>query len=322
MKRRGVILGIGASLAAASSPIAQPGPAQVGVLFPGGAAAMNGRMPPFREGLFSTGSPNATTIEIVGRAAEGNPGRLPALASELVNSGVRAILAVSPAAVRAARDATATISIVAHDLESDPVANGWAASTARPGGNVTGLFLELPDVSVKCLQLLHEVVPAQKVAVLWDPVIGSMPLDGVRAAVATLGVSAEVVEIKTLEGIGEIFRELRRKRVGSVLMLSSPIVGTNPQRVAALAIEHKLPAITLFVEFVQNGGLLSYGPDISGMYRQAGVMMRKLIQGERAAEIPIERPARFLLAVNLRSAKEMGVGLPSSILVRADEVIE
>jgi putative ABC transport system substrate-binding protein len=322
VKRRGVILGIGASLAAASSPIAQPGPAQVGVLFPGGAAAMNGRMPPFREGLFSTGSPNATTVEIVGRAAEGNPGRLPALASELVNSGVRAILAVSPAAVRAARDATATIPIVAHDLESDPVANGWAASTARPGGNVTGLFLELPDVSVKCLQLLHEVVPAQKVAVLWDPVIGSMPLDGVRAAVATLGVSAEVVEIKTLEGIGEIFRELRRKRVGSVLMLSSPIVGTNPQRVAALAIEHKLPAITLFVEFVQNGGLLSYGPDISGMYRQAGVMMRKLIQGERAAEIPIERPARFLLAVNLRSAKEMGVGLPSSILVRADEVIE
>ncbi len=322
MNRREVLLGIGASLAAASSPGAQPGPAQVGVLFPGGAAAMNGRMPPFREGMFPTAGRNDTAVEIVGRAAEGNPGRLPALAAELVNAGVRAILAVSPAAVRAAREATTTIPIVAHDLESDPVANGWAASTARPGGNVTGLFLELPDVSVKCLQLLHEVVPAQKVAVLWDPVIGSMPLDGVKAAVTTLGVSAEVVEIKTLERIEETFRELSRKRIGSVLMLSSPIVGTNPQHVAALALQHKLPAITLFLEFVQNGGLLSYGPDIPGMYRQAGMMIRKLLQGERAAEIPIERPARFVSAVNLRSAKAMGINVPGSILVRADEVIE
>lgn len=322
MRRREVILGLGAAAAAVSSPSAQPGATQVGVLFPGGAAAMNGRMPPFREGVFSTASRKDTTVEIVGRAAEGNPGRLPALAAELVNSGVRAILAVSPAAVRAARDATSTIPIVAHDLESDPVANGWAASTARPGGNVTGLFLELPDISVKCLQLLHEVVPAQKVAILWDPVIGTMPLDGVKAAVATLGVSAEVVEIKTLEGIEQIFRELSRERIGSVLMLSSPIVGTNPERVATLALARKLPAITLFIEFVQNGGLLSYGPDIPGMYRQAGVMIRKLVRGERPGEIPIERPARFLLAVNLRSAKEMGVGVPSAILVRADEVIE
>jgi putative ABC transport system substrate-binding protein len=261
-------------------------------------------------------------VEIVGRAAEGNPARLPALAAELVTSGVRAILAVSPPAVRAARNATRTIAIVAHDLETDPVANGWAESMARPGGNVTGLFLDLPDISVKCLQLLQEVVPAQKLAILWDPGIGSMPLNEVKAAVATLGVSAEVVEIKSLEGIDEIFRELSHKRIGSVLMLSSPIVGTNPQRVAALALEHKLPAITLFTEFAQNGGLLSFGPDIPAMYRQAGVMIRKLVQGESPAEIPIERPARFVLAVNLRSAVALGVGVPPSILARADEVIE
>jgi putative tryptophan/tyrosine transport system substrate-binding protein len=142
-------------------------------------------MPPFRDGMFSAAAPVNPDIEIVSRLAAGNPGRLPALATELVAMGVRAILAVSPAAVRAARNATATIPIVAHDLESDPIANGWAASIARPGGNITGLFLDLPDISVKCLQLLQEVVPAQKVGILWDPATGSLPLEAVKAASST-----------------------------------------------------------------------------------------------------------------------------------------
>ena len=282
---------------------------------------MNLRLEVFREGVFS-GASNDPEIEIVPRAAEGHPSRLPALAAELVRSDVRAILAVSPAAVRAARGATATIPIVAHDLESDPIANGWAASIARPGGNVTGLFLDLPDVSVKCLQLLQEVVPARKIGILWDPAIGSVPLEAVKAASAPLGVSAEIVEMHRIEDLDGIFRELSRTLAGGVLMLSSPIVGTNPQRVAGLALAYKLPAITLFAEFAQSGGLLSYGPDSSAMYRQAGVLIRKLIRGESAAEIPIERPARFLLAVNLKSAKAIGIGVPTSILVRADEVIE
>jgi putative ABC transport system substrate-binding protein len=317
-----VILGISAGIAGASPSIAQsrPGP-RVGVLFPGGAAAMNLRMQAFREGVAPAGR-NDPDIEIVARTAEGNTGGLPALASELVRSDVRAILAVSPAAVRAAHGATATIPIVAHDLESDPIANGWAASIARPGGNVTGLFLDLPDLSVKCLQLLQEVVPAQKIGILWDPAIGSLPLHAVKIAIATVGVSAEIIEMHSLEDLDEIFRELSRNLVGGVLILSSPIVGTNPQRVAGLTLAYKLPAITLFVEFARSGGLLSYGPDNSAMYRQAGVLMRKLVQGESAAEIPIERPARFVLAVNLKSATAIGVGVPTSILVRADEVFE
>ena len=202
-------------------------------------------MPPFRDGLFSAAAVNPD-IEIVSRIAAGNPGRLPALATELVAMGVRAILAVSPAAVRAARNATATIPIVAHDLESDPIANGWAASIARPGGNITGLFLDLPDISVKCLQLLQEVVPGQKVGILWDPATGSVPLEAVKAAVAKLGAAAEIVEMHSADELDGIFRRLSRDLAGGVLMLSSPVVGTNPGRVADLALAHKLPAITLF----------------------------------------------------------------------------
>ena len=283
---------------------------------------MNLRIPAFREGVLAAAGRNDPDIEIVIRVAEGDPRRFPALVSELVGSGVQAILAVSPAAVRAARNETATVPIVAHDLESDPIANGWAASIARPGGNVTGLFLDLPDVSVKCLQVLQEVVPAQKVGVLWDPATGSVPLDAVKAAIAALGADAELLEMHDLEELDRILRELSRNLAGGVLMLSSPIVGTNPQRVAALALAYKLPAITLFVEFAQSGGLLSYGPDIPAMYRQAGLLMRKLTRGESVAEIPIERPARFLTAVNLKTAKAIGVAVPTSILLRADEVIE
>ena len=283
---------------------------------------MKPRMPPFREGVSGPGRTDGPAIEIVTRVADGDPSRFPALASELVKSKVSAILAVSPAGVRAARNATATIPIVAHDLESDPVANGWAASIARPGGNITGLFLDLPDVSVKCLQLLQEVVPGRSLAILWDPATGSGPLDAVKRALATLGISGEIIEIHELEELDRIFVELSRKRVGGAVMLSSPIVGVNPKRVGGLALAHKLPAITLFSEFAQNGGLLSYGPDILAMYRQAGMLVRKIVQGESVAEIPIERPVRFVLAVNLKSAKTMEIDVPTSILVRADEVIE
>src|SRR5215210_5811721 len=219
MRRREPLLGAGAGIAAASPSRAQPSARpQVGVLFPGGPAALELRMPPFRDGVFSAAAPANPDIEIVSRVAAGNPGRLPALATELVSMGVRAILAVSPAAVRAARNATATIPIVAHDLESDPIANGWATSIARPGGNITGLFLDLPEVSVKCLQLLQEVVPARKVGILWDPVTGTVPLDAVKAAVAELGASATIIEMHRPDELDGIFRTLSRELVGGVIM--------------------------------------------------------------------------------------------------------
>src|SRR4051794_37952019 len=215
MRRREFLLGAGAGIAAASPSRAQPSARpQVGVLFPGGPAALELRMPPFRDGVFSAAAAVNPDIEIVSRVAAGDPGRLPALATELVGMGVRAILAVSPGAVHAARNATAMIPIVAHDLESDPIANGWAASIARPGGNITGLFLDLPDVSVKCMQLLQETVPAQRMAILWDPTLGSLPVDAVRAAVATLGIGADFVEMEDVEGLDSIFRALRRNDVG------------------------------------------------------------------------------------------------------------
>ena len=191
------------------------------------------------------------------------------------------------------------------------------------GANVTGLFLDLPDLSVKCLELLREIVaPARTVAILWDPATGPVPLDAVSRATAMLGLASEVVAVSRLDELEKAFGRFGQARPDGLLMLSSPVVGGNPQRVAALALAHRLPAITLFAEFAQSGGLISYGPDVTVMYRQAGALARKLMQGQSPAEIPIERPARFQLIANLRTAKAIDATLPTSILLRVDEVIE
>ena len=296
---------------------------KIGVLHPGQATAVNARIAAIREGLSEPNNQSASGIEVVIRLADGDLSRLPALATELVNHRVDVILAAGPPAVQAAKGATASTPVVALDLESDPVASGLIASLASPGGNVTGVFLDFPDFSAKCLQLLIESVPALAgVGVLRDPTTGSLQLDAVQAAARGFGILVQVFEARRVADIAEAFYALDRSRIQGVLVLSSPLFGGNPQVVADLAIRRNVPTISLFPDIAREGGLLAYGPDIQALYRQAAALARKVLHGAKPAELPAERPTRFQLVANLKTAKLLGITLPTSILLRADEVIE
>ena len=296
---------------------------KVGLLHSGESTVVNMRVAAIREGLNGPELQRDLSLEIVVRLADGDVSRLPALAMDLVNNRVDAIVAAAPPAVQAAAGATTSIPVIAIDLESDPVASGFVRSLARPGGNVTGVFLDFPDFSAKCLQLLIESVPTLSgVGVLWDPTTGSLQLKAVQEAAQGFGISAQVFEARRAADIAEAFYALDRSRMQGVLLLSSPLVAGNPQLIADLAIRRNLPTISLFPEIARAGGLLGYGPDIQDLFRQVGAMARKVLQGAKVAELPAERPTRFQLVANLKTAKLIGITLPASILLRADEVIE
>jgi putative tryptophan/tyrosine transport system substrate-binding protein len=296
---------------------------KVGVLHPGQAAAVNARVTAIREGLSGSGNERQSSIELIIRLADGDLSRLPALASDLVSQGVDAILAAGPPAVQAASGVTKRIPVMAIDLESDPVGSGLIASLSRPGGNITGVFLDLPDFSAKCLQLLMESVPAlAALAVLWDPTTGPLQLKAVETAAQELGVKVQVSQVRRVADIAEAFYALDPSRIQGVLLLSSPLIGGNSQFIADLAVRRQLPTISLFPDFAREGGLLAYGPDIQDLYRQVAAMTRKVLLGMHPAELPAERPTRFKLVANLRTATLFGLALPLSILARADEVIE
>jgi putative tryptophan/tyrosine transport system substrate-binding protein len=296
---------------------------KVGLLHQGESTVVNMRVTAVREGLNGPENRRDLSLEIVVRLADGDVSRLPALATDLVNDRVDAIVAAAPAAVQAAAGATTSIPVIALDLESDPVASGFVRSLARPGGNVTGVFLDFPDFSAKCLQLLIESVPnLSGVGVLWDPSTGSLQLKAVEEAARGFGISAQVFEARRAADIAEAFYALDRLRIQGLLLLSSPLFAGNPQLIADIAIRRNLPTISLFPEIARAGGLLGYGPDIQHLFRQVGAMARKVLLGANVAELPAERPTRFQLVANLKTAKLIGITLPSSILLRADEVIE
>ena len=296
---------------------------RIGFLHPGLSTTIANRIVAFREGLGPANLREAADAEIVVRVANENLSNLPAMAAELVAQGVQTICAVAPAAVRAAREATSSVPIVAMDLESDPVANGWAGSLAHPGGNAAGIFLDLPGFNAKTLQLLREAVPGiAKVAVLWHPASGSLQLEAMQSAASAVNVMLEVFEVRGPSDFDSVFQAIVRSQATGVLMLSSPLFAGYPRLLADLALRNRLPAINIFPDFAQNGGLIGYGPDIQGLFRQAGLLTRKVLQGTSVAELPIERPTRFKLVANLKTASALGITLPTSILLSADEVIE
>jgi putative ABC transport system substrate-binding protein len=296
---------------------------RVGFLHPGQSTLVRNRVVAFREGLGGIGLRAAADAEIIVRLADEQIDKLPAMALDLVRQDVQVICAVSPPAVRAARDVTASVPIVAMDLESDPVANGWAASLAHPGSNITGIFLDLPDFNAESLQLLREAVPAlTKVAVFWHPVSGNLQLEAVRKAAVALNVAMDMFEVSRLADFEPAFQSAAKSQCAGVLMLSSPLFGGNPQLLADLALQHRLPAINIFPDFAQKGGLIGYGPELQNLFTQAGVLVRKILQGTAIADLPVERPTRFRLVANLVTARALGLTVPTSILLSADEVIE
>lgn len=304
---------------------AQPGPKklQVAFLYPGPKAAATPRIKAVITGLQSSGLRLQDQVTIVPGLTDGNSELLASMAAELVARPVHVILAIGPAAVEAARAATSALPIVALDLESDPVASGFIASLARPGGNITGLFLDFPEFSKKWLELLKETVPsATNIAVFWDPASGQSQLHAAEAAAKTFNLNVLVEKVSTQSDVERAFQVATAQRAEALLILPSPFVGGNTKLLSELTAAHRLPAITLFTDFARQGGLLAYGPNLLTAYRQQGVMVAKLLRGASAAETPVERPAKFEFVLSLKAADSLGITVPSSILLRADEVIE
>jgi len=328
MERRTFITLLGGTAAAwplAARALQAGNVPRIGMLYPGPEAATPSRVEALLTGLRSAGYLAPAQIELVLRVTNGDPARIAPMLAEIIAANVDVLFAVGPAVLRTARAATQTIPIVALDLESDPVENGTVASLSHPGGNVTGLFLAFPDFTTKWLQLLKETVPElSRVAVLWDPSTGLMQKKAVERAAESLGVTLDILEVQSPADFDGAFNSASQRGAGALLMLSSPIfsaTGATGQKLAELAILHKLAAITLFPDFARAGGLVAYGPNLLDMFRQAGIIIAKVLQGSKPADLPIERPSKFEL-VNTRTAKTLHVVFPTSVLVRADEVIE
>jgi len=279
----------------------------------------------FQDTLRERGYIEGQNIAIDYRWAEGKEDRLRAFAADLVGLRVDVIFAVSSIALRAARDATQTIPIVALDLETDPVASGLANSLARPGGNITGVFLDQPELYAKWLQLLREVAPkVTRVAVLRDPAADPAGLRSLEAAARQLSVQLRVLEVRVADDLENAFQAAKKGRAEALMVFQSPAfaVARTERRIADLAVANRLPTITMLRSLVEAGGLISYGVNLSDVMGRATLLLDKILKGAKPGDLPIERPVRFDLAVNLKTAKALGLKIPPSIVVRADEVIQ
>jgi putative ABC transport system substrate-binding protein len=276
-----------------------------------------------RQGLRELGYIEGQTIGLDIRFAAMKQEAFPGLAADLVRRHVDVLLAGGPAAVRAAKDATITIPIVAVDLESDPVQAGFARSLAQPGGNITGCFLDQPGLTGKWLELIREAAPGtRRVAVLVDVTTGPWQLAAIKAAAEKLRIELQVLEIHSS---GELDHTLGAGVLGgsrALVQLSSPIFDNSGKRIADSTAKHRLPAISMFRSFAIAGGLMSYGPNQREYYKRVAVYIDKILKGARPADLPIEEPTKFDFVINLKTAKALGFTIPPSLLLRADEVIE
>lgn len=314
------------------SLVAPPGAAQSNKVFrvgllsnvplssPQGAAVWGA----FVEGLRDLGYVEGRNVTIVDRSSEGRYERLPELAAELVRLKVDVIVAPATQNVRAAQQASRTIPIVMAGA-SNPVEDGLVASLARPGGNVTGLSMVGEHMAAKQLELLKETVPGgARAAVLGNPTNARFR-DWVReakAAAQTLGVDLVAVEARGPDDFERAFAVMSKERVAGVVVSADGMYLLHPARIAALAVKHRLPTIYGVREFVDVGGLMTYSPSMRESFRRAATYVDKIFRGTKPADLPVEQPTKFELVVNLKTAKALGLTIPPSLLLRADQVIE
>jgi len=325
--RRALVRGlVGTLLAAPHRVVAQPTPKthRVGVLRPAPDDARFRRdFDGFRDALREGGYVEGTNLAIEYRMRPGPSEAILALATELVQRPVDVIAAISPAAVAAAAKATRTIPIVAVDLETDPLATGLVASLARPGGNVTGLFLDFPELAGKWLELMREAVPSlSRVAVLWDPATGPAQMKAAEAAARTLRLPIQVLPARAAADLDAAVRAAVKERAGALIVLSSPVFNAARREVATLTARSRLPSIMAFPGYAEDGGLIGYGPHLRSMFEQAGRHVVRVLKGAAPRELPVERPTQFSLLINQATALALGVTIPPSLLARADEVIQ
>jgi putative tryptophan/tyrosine transport system substrate-binding protein len=280
----------------------------------------------FVQGLLEAGYVDGRNMVLEARSYAG-PGtvrdRYDQYARELVALKCGVIFASNPYAIQAVLKATNTIPTVGIDLESDPVASGLAKSLARPGGNFTGFFLDIPELGGKQIELLREAVPAvSRLAVLWDATIGAVQFHATETAARSAGVVLQSLPIRRQEDVNETFQHAVREQAQAMVILSSPLIFRERAHIADLGLKTRLPTISLFNSFPRFGGLMAYGPDFPSIFKQAADYVGRILGGSKPAELPIQRPTKFELVVNTKTAQAIGLTLPEPLLVRADEVIE
>jgi len=313
-------LGLGLEAAQAQQPTKIP---RIGYLSASSPSSQSARIEAFRQGLRELGYVEGKNIVIELRFAEGKFDRLPALVAELVRLKIDIIVTAGPAATRAAKEATTTIPIVM-GFDNDPVGNGFVASLARPGGNITGLATLAPELSGKQLEILREVVPKlSRVAVLGTSTAPgyAQVLREIELAAKAFKVQLQYLDVLDPKDIENAFREARKGRAGAVLVVASAILESHRTEVADLAATNRLPGIYHAAEFVEAGGLMTYSVSFTDLFRRAATYVDKILKGRTPADLPVEQPMKFDFIINLIAAKQIGLTVPPNVLVRATKVI-
>jgi putative ABC transport system substrate-binding protein len=278
----------------------------------------------FHDGLRELGWMPGSNVLIEYRFADNDPARLTVLAHELVRLKPDVIFVPTRPALPTIKDATTTIPIVFVSL-GDPIAEGWIASLARPGANLTGVAGLSPDLAGKRLELLRESVPSlAKVAVLWNPAnrAEGVAVKATETAAHSLGMSVAVEHVGSPSELDRAFSAIAQSGAKGVVVLPDPMFLANRQQIVELTNRLRLPAIYMETGFVAVGGLISYGPNFTELFRRAAAYVDKILKGAKPADLPVEQPTKFELAINLKTAAAIGLTAPTSILLRADEVIE
>ena len=278
----------------------------------------------FRQGLREHGYVEGKNIVVEYRWADGNEERLRSLVAELIGLKVDLIVTSAPAATRAAKETTTTIPIVMV-LVADPVAFGFVASLARPGSNITGFAFLLPEISGKRLELLKDTIPElTHVAVLWNAAntYKAVDLKEVQAVGDALRVALHTFPVRGPSDFDEAFKTAIKRRTGGLLTLDDPFTLAHRTRIVDLALRHRLPAVYAVSPFVDAGGLMFYGPDRGDQNRRAATFVDKILKGTKPTDLPVERPTKFELIINLKAAKQIGLTIPPNVLARADRVIK
>jgi ABC-type uncharacterized transport system substrate-binding protein len=277
----------------------------------------------FRQGLAEEGYVEGKNAAIEYHYINFKPELMQQAARDVVQRKVNVIFASTPDAIIATRSATSAIPTVAVDLESDPIAMGYIKSLARPGGNLTGMFLDLPELSGKQVGLIKETVPGlSRVAIFGIPGINAAQFAAAALAVRAVGLDAEIIEVQVPNDWERAFETAKTKQVEAGILLSSPLVFNSSKQIGELAVANRLPLVALFAEFPKAGGFISYGPNIAAMWQGAGVYVGKILHGAKPNDLPIQRPEKFDLVINLKAAQALGLSVPSVLLATADEVIE
>jgi putative ABC transport system substrate-binding protein len=323
--RRAFLAGVTA-LAVARGVQAQPRAEvpRIGLLFAAAPPAVAARVDAFRMGLAALGYADGQRVQLEPRYAYGQLARLPALAAELVRLPAAVIVTGGSSATRPAVDATKTVPIVMAQ-DNDPVGSGVVASLARPGGNVTGFSTLVPELSAKQLALLAEMVPGvSRVAMFGDSgeAGNAQSVAEAQAAAARLNIQLQHLDYRKVGGPPQLFEAAARQKAEALLVLASAYLFSRHEEVTALALKYRLPAIYAHGEAVRFGGLATYGVNVIDLFSRAAGYVVKILSGTKPADLPVEQPAKFEFVLNMRTAKAIGLAIPQSLLLRADEVIQ